>query len=85
MYFLNKYKMPERKLRYEVVKFIRFDPKRPLRKAGRRLGGWTNNFYRPMWLVECRREGSKQTHLRWIEAARIKRQNEDQTKKGGGS
>ena len=72
MYFHNRYKTPERKRRYEVVKLIRYDPRRPLRKIGRRLGSWTDDFYRPMWLVECRLEGSRQTFQRWIEASRLR-------------
>ena len=80
MYFMNRYKTPERKIRYEVVKLLKFDPRRPLRKLGGRLGGWTNDFYRPMWLVECRREGSKQTHLRWIEAKRLREENRTKPK-----
>ena len=74
MYFNNRYKTPERERRYEVVKFIRFDPRHPLCKAGRWLGGWTNDFYRPMWLVEFRPVGSRQTYQRWIEASRLRNQ-----------
>ena len=83
MHFFNKYKVPERMIRYEVIKLIRFDPRHPLRKLGRRLGGWTNNFYRPMWLVECRREGSSQTFLRWVEAERLRAPEGNPNPKGG--
>jgi len=48
-----------------IVTLLRFDPRRPMCKQGKRLGSWSNNFYRPMWLVQM----GKST--KWIKAGRV--------------
>jgi len=59
-------------LKYEVVSVLQRDPRRPLRKQGRALGGFTKNFYRDMYLVEFRQVGATRTSRRWIEATRLR-------------
>ncbi len=39
-----------------ITEFHEFRPRPPMRKAGRRLGSWSNRFYEPAWLVSGYRE-----------------------------
>jgi hypothetical protein len=54
-----------------IVTPIKLDPRRPLAKFGRRLGSWTNKFYKPMWLCRVHHRNGT-VGLEWIKASRIK-------------
>ena len=47
------------------VTLLRFDPRHPMCQRGKRLGPWSNNFYRPMWQVNTYRGWV------WLKAGRI--------------
>ena len=57
---------------------LQVDPRRPLRKAGVRLGSWTNSFYREMALVKFE-HGNKKQAAEWILVSRLEKK-EDGTK-----
>ena len=49
---------------------LRVDHRRPLRKAGVRLGSWTDNFYKAMALVKFKHANGKQG-TGWVLMSRL--------------
>lgn len=50
---------------------LEFNPRRPLRKAGVRLGSWTSRFYRPMVLVSFAHPDGRHG-VQWMNATTVK-------------
>ena len=55
---------------------VKVDPRRPLRKAGVRLGSWTNNFYRRACRVSFNHPtGRKRPGVQWMNASKLHQQS----------